>query len=156
MKLPFRELGKILGGIDLGQHLGLSFGYIKSEMPLQSSKQKDQGADRAQFSERGQSISIYSPEKSWDRQGSESRWKTREPGSAAALAGRERRRIQQRLSRPEERTRRQELGYSSCQGNGISGRQEWPPVGMLRAGEVRCELELTAGFSHEDESVSAE
>ncbi|KAF6086167.1 hypothetical protein HJG60_008373 [Phyllostomus discolor] len=143
------ELGKTGGGIDLGQHQELSFGHVKFEMPLQSSKQKDQGAESSSVRE-VKAISIYSPEKRWEQQGRESRWQRGEPGTAAALGGREMAWVPQRLSGPEERTVRRELGYSSRQGNGISGRQER----LTRPWE--CCRRVTAGFSdEEDESVSA-
>lgn len=51
MELPSIELGKIVEGIDLGQHQELSLGHIKFEMPVQSSKQKDQGAESSSVRE---------------------------------------------------------------------------------------------------------
>lgn len=42
MELPFVESGRVVGGIDLGQHQELYFGHIKFEMALQTSKWKGQ------------------------------------------------------------------------------------------------------------------
>lgn len=148
------QLGKIVGGIDLGQHQELSFGHVKFEVPPQSSKQKGQGAESSSVRE-VKAISIYSPERRWDHHGRESRRKRREPGAAAALGGGEMRWVPQRLNGPEEWALRRELGYSSRQGSrAFQGGRSGQPWECCQ--HVRCELELTAGFSREeDESVSA-
>lgn len=58
MELPFIESGRIVGGIGFRQHQELSFGHIKFEMPLQTSKWKGQGAEVSSVRERSKSLAL--------------------------------------------------------------------------------------------------